>query len=167
MVKYTFLLFIIIATTTTFLVVKSSPTELPYIQECCQESILSDATILLNCVHNASTYHFFDQSIPSSSDIITINGVKSLSTLTQSRLDQLRLNRVVRSKFAFITFGDQKIASYSAFSFSVNEAFAEYNGYVLMLAQPDYTNPSNHDTRDVRWNKVKIMETAIGLYVYA
>lgn len=132
--------------------------ELPYIKECCESSILSDSTILLDCVHNASIHHFISQSQPSSSsgEIDTIK----LSSLSEANLNTLKLNRIVKSKFAFITFGDQKIASYSAFSFSVNEAFAEYNGYVLMLAQPDYSNPLNHETRDVRWNKVKILETA-------
>ena len=58
-----------------------------------------------------------------------------------------------------VTFSTENIWDYSAYSFAVNEAYAEHNGYVMMHIDP--TMMPDRDSYDSRWNKVKVLERAL------
>lgn len=60
-----------------------------------------------------------------------------------------------------VTYSTSDIFDYSSYSFAVNEAFAEHNGYILKLIDNLNTNDDIYDKDDPRWNKVKILEMAI------
>ena len=64
-----------------------------------------------------------------------------------------------------VTYSTSDIFDYSSYSFAVNEAYSEHNGYILKLIDNLNNNNNNDDdiyeTNDPRWNKVKILEMAI------
>ena len=59
-----------------------------------------------------------------------------------------------------VTYSTTGIFDYSSYSFAVNEAYAEHNGYIIKLFD-DASSTDMYDQDDPRWNKVKILEMAI------
>mmetsp|Transcript_15465 Transcript_15465/g.25748 ORF Transcript_15465/g.25748 Transcript_15465/m.25748 type:complete len:649 (+) Transcript_15465:44-1990(+) len=60
---------------------------------------------------------------------------------------------------AIISYASTDILDYSAYSFGVNSAYAEQNGYELYVLNE--AGGSNYEPRDARWNRVKILAEAI------
>lgn len=60
-------------------------------------------------------------------------------------------------RVGIISFATTDIWSYSTFSSSVHQAYAENNNYIYQ----SYHDSSLYDTNDMRWVKVKIIEEAI------
>ena len=64
-------------------------------------------------------------------------------------------------KFAFVTYGTDDVIEYSSYAFAVNEAYAEQNNILFNMADPAV---SNYEPADVRWNKVKILESSLNTW---
>ena len=62
-------------------------------------------------------------------------------------------------RFGIVTFATKNIWDYTAYSFAVNQVYAENNGHILKNFDED--SPFEYDLVDSRWNKVKIMEQAL------
>ena len=58
-----------------------------------------------------------------------------------------------------VTFATQDIWNYTAYSFAINETYAEHNNYEMVHL--DEKSSTNYDPFDSRWNKVKILEEAL------
>ena len=63
------------------------------------------------------------------------------------------------STVGLVTYATQDIWNYTAYSFAVNEIYAEHNNYVMLHL--DGESSSEYDSFDSRWNKVKILEEAL------
>lgn len=106
--------------------------QLQGMHDCCDS--INDATSLMHCA-NASSYD---------------NLHKVISTIHKSGGPTLGIG--------IVTYATQDIWDYTAYSLSVNEAYAEHNGYIMIHLDP---RTANYDGSDARWNKVKILEEAI------
>lgn len=63
------------------------------------------------------------------------------------------------TSIALVTYASDDILDYAAYSFAVNSAYAEHNGYEIFFMSPD--TGSNYEPRDQRWNRVKIIDDAL------
>ena len=63
----------------------------------------------------------------------------------------------VKKRIALVTYATPDFYKFSAYTWAVNQAYAEHNGYVLRLADPSI----NYEPADARWNKVKVVEDAL------
>ena len=63
------------------------------------------------------------------------------------------------SRMAILSYASPDIIPYAAYSFAVNSAYAEHNGYEIFFMSPE--TGSNHEPRDQRWNRVKIIMDAL------
>jgi tetratricopeptide (TPR) repeat protein len=64
-----------------------------------------------------------------------------------------------QKRFAIISYASPDIIPYAAYAFAVNSAYAEHNGYEIFFMSPE--TGSNHEPRDQRWNRVKIIMDAL------
>lgn len=62
-------------------------------------------------------------------------------------------------RLAMVTYATSEITNYSAYSFAINLAYAQHNGYSLLYL--DDNSGANYEPTDARWNKVKILEQAL------
>lgn len=61
-----------------------------------------------------------------------------------------------------VTYSTSSIFDYSSYSFAVNEAYAQHNGYIMKLFDDSISGDDDvYEKEDPRWNKVKILEIAI------
>lgn len=63
------------------------------------------------------------------------------------------------NRIAILTYASPSILNYAAYSFAVNSAYAEHNGYEIFFLSPE--TGSNYEPRDQRWNRVKILQEAL------
>lgn len=61
-------------------------------------------------------------------------------------------------KIAFVSYATESIYSYASYAFAVNQAYVESQGQIMRLVDPA---SNNFEPRDVRWNKVKILQNAL------
>lgn len=104
----------------------------PSMKVCC--NVRSSSTDLFSCVNQSVTA----RNVEILSDLYT-GGGPSLSV-------------------GVVSYATDNIRDYTAFSFAVNAAYADHNRYVLRLLDG---SSSSFDAGDSRWNKVKILETAL------
>jgi galactosyl transferase GMA12/MNN10 family len=60
-------------------------------------------------------------------------------------------------RIGLISYATEDVANYAAYSFGINQAYSEQNGYMFRLADPE----TDYEPRDVRWNKVQIVLHAL------
>ncbi len=65
------------------------------------------------------------------------------------------------AKIGIVTFATHDIWNYTAFSYGVNQIYAENNGYIFRHIDDSSAGSESLDPRDSRWNKVKILEEAL------
>jgi hypothetical protein len=61
-------------------------------------------------------------------------------------------------RFGFVSYITKDIWNYSAYSFAINEAYAEHHRIPYMIT---HATASIDDTQDVRWNKIAALTTAL------
>lgn len=76
----------------------------------------------------------------------------------QQNVARVKSNQVGAS-IGLVTYATKDIWNYTAYSFAVNEIYAEHNNYIMLHL--DERSSDNYDPFDSRWNKVKILEEAI------
>jgi len=60
---------------------------------------------------------------------------------------------------AFVTYATENIRDYAAYSLSINAAYCETHKYEFRMLSPE--SGAEHDKRDQRWNKVRILLDAL------
>jgi hypothetical protein len=63
-------------------------------------------------------------------------------------------------KIAIVSFYTSNIIDYVAYSFAVNQAYAEYNNYIFKIFEPSMMTHLELD-QDPRWNKVVVLQDAL------
>jgi tetratricopeptide (TPR) repeat protein len=84
---------------------------------------------------------------------LLINCVESAANASQAIA-----RRKEKPRFGLITYASTSLLPFSAYAFAVNQAYAEHNGYLFHMADP---STSNYEPKDLRWNKVKIVEKGL------
>ncbi len=105
---------------------------LSHISNCC--GVADSPTALMTCASLASSQH--RQQV---TDTFYSSGGPSLGV-------------------GIVTYATRDIWNYSAYSFAVNQAYAEHNGYTFLHLDE---SSANYEPRDARWNKIKILEDAL------
>ena len=128
--------------------------------------ILSANLIFIHCkISNSSPDEFLSLDYVQSCCSLVNNSIELLKCTNKSSYSQLNntLNKIHARKqpnlgIYLVTYATEDIWDYTAYSFAVNEAYVENNGYSMKLLDP---STSNYEKKDARWNKVKILEEAL------
>jgi len=133
--------------------------------------------LLLLLVSLHGNDHESSSSLSSSSSSLSSKGVISCCTSSSSLsliscvnesadINRHRVEHAIASGggpslgVAIVTYSTNSIFDYASYSFAINEAYAEHNGYIMKLLD-DTSADDEYDKEDPRWNKVKILERAI------
>ena len=117
-------------------IIESYHLKAPYMSECCEAHIV-----------------YLEDGDISWTDLMQCTNSSSLNQ--QAKIQ----SRNTKGGIGLVTYATENIWNYTAYSFAVNEIYAEHNNYVMLHLDEGSSN--NYDPIDSRWNKVKILEEAL------
>lgn len=127
------------------LVLATSTNEITYVSECCRDTIFSSSQKLKMCVNASAEQTLLDGWISK------VNNDSPSQSLKKT-------NHIKKAKIAFVSYATKSIDNYASYAFAVNQAYIEAQGQIMRLVDP---LSNNYEPRDVRWNKVMILQNAL------
>jgi len=65
------------------------------------------------------------------------------------------------ARIGIVTFATRNIWNYTTYSYGIGQAYAENHGYVFKHLDENSEGSEGFDSRDSRWNKIKVLEQAL------
>lgn len=92
----------------------------------------------------------------SSKDLLTCLNETSIVN-NQNIINNIYESRGPSLGVGIVTFATHELWNYSSYTFGVNQAYAEHNGYIFKF----FHDSTRYSTTDTRWLKVKVLEEAL------
>lgn len=85
--------------------------------------------------------------------------MQCINTTSIQHEQQLRQDGTAR--IGIVTFATKNIWEYTTYSFGIGQVYAEHHGYMFKHLDENSEGCEAFDSRDSRWNKIKILEQAL------
>ncbi len=74
---------------------------------------------------------------------------------------QQQLRQDGTAHIGIVTFATKNIWEYTTYSFGIDQVYAEHRGYIFTHLNETSEGREAFDSRDSRWNKIKILEQTL------